>query len=56
VLPEGRGILRVEFGSDDPRLSEELAAKLLQRLKALSEQPTSQIYSKIEARAVLHLR
>src|SRR4030081_1553762 len=56
LLPEGRGILLVEFGSDDPRHSEDLALKLLDRLKTVSEPPSSRVYSKTEARAVWHLR
>lgn len=56
LLPEGRGILLVEFGSDDPRHSEDLALKLLDRLKTVSEPPNSRVYSKTEARAVWHLR
>jgi FAD/FMN-containing dehydrogenase/Fe-S oxidoreductase len=56
LLPEGRGILLVEFGSDDPRHSEDLASKLLERLKKVSEPPSSRVYSKTEARAVWQLR
>jgi FAD/FMN-containing dehydrogenase/Fe-S oxidoreductase len=56
LLPEGRGILLVEFGSDDPRHSEDLALKLVDRLKAVSEPPNSRVYSKTEAKAVWHLR
>src|ERR1700676_4259943 len=56
LLPEGQGILLVEFGSDDPRHSEDLASKLLDRLKTVSEPPSSRVYSKTEARAVWHLR
>jgi FAD/FMN-containing dehydrogenase/Fe-S oxidoreductase len=56
LLPEGRGILLVEFGADDPRHSEDLASKLLGRLRTVSEPPNSRIYSKAEARAVWQLR
>ncbi len=56
LLPEGRGILLVEFGSNDPRQSEDLASKLLQRLTTVSDPPTSRIYSRSEAKAVWHLR
>jgi len=56
LLPDGRGILLVEFGSDEPHHSEALAAKLVDRLNRVSESPTCRIYSKTEARAVWHLR
>ena len=56
LLPDARGILLVEFGSDNPQYSADLAAKLLDRLKTVSEPPTSRIYSKAEAKAVWHLR
>jgi len=56
LLPEARGILLVEFGSDDPRHSQEKALKLIERLKQASDAPTSRLYSKTEAKAVWHLR
>jgi len=56
LLPEGRGILLVEFGSDDPLHSQDKALKLLERLKQVSDPPTSRLYSKSEAKAVWHLR
>jgi len=56
LLPEGRGILLVEFGSDEPHHDETLASELVGRLNRVSGAPTSRIYSKTEARAVWHLR
>jgi len=56
LVPEGRGILLVEFGSDDPLHSQDKALKLLERLKQVSDPPTSRLYSKSEAKAVWHLR
>ena len=56
LLPEGRGILLVEFGSDDPLHSQDKASELLERLKQVSDPPTSRLYSKSEAKAVWHLR
>jgi FAD/FMN-containing dehydrogenase/Fe-S oxidoreductase len=56
LLPEGRGILLVEFGSDDPLHSQDKALKLLERLKQVRDPPTSRLYSKSEAKAVWHLR
>src|SRR5882762_6159093 len=49
LLPEGRGILLVEFGSDDPLHSQDKALKLIERLKQVSDPPTSRLYSKSEA-------
>ena len=56
LLPGGQGILLVEFGSDDPRHSEDLASKLLQRLRTFNEPPGSRTYSKTEAKLVWQLR
>src|SRR5437016_5189544 len=56
LLPEGRGILLVECGPDDPLHSQDKALKLLERLKQVSDPPTSRLYSKSEAKAVWHLR
>ncbi|PYX66879.1 MAG: FAD-binding oxidoreductase [Acidobacteria bacterium] len=56
LLPEGRGILLVEFGSDDPLHSQDKALKLIERLKQVSDPPTSRLYSKAETKAVWHLR
>ncbi len=56
LLPEGRGILLVEFGSDDPLHAQDKALKLLERIKQVSDPPTSRFYSKSEAKAVWHLR
>ncbi len=56
LLPEGRGILLVEFGGDDPSQPEVVAQKLLARLKSTSIPPTTRLYTKEEARHVWHLR
>ena len=56
LLPVGGGVLLVEFGSDDPRQCEDLASKLVERLKTVSGPPSSRIYSNSEARAVWQLR
>jgi FAD/FMN-containing dehydrogenase/Fe-S oxidoreductase len=56
LLPEGRGILLVEFGADDPSQSEAVAQKLLERLKSAAAPPTARLYTKEEARHVWHLR
>jgi FAD/FMN-containing dehydrogenase/Fe-S oxidoreductase len=56
LLPEGRGILLVEFGADDSGQSEVAAQKLLERLKTAAAPPTTRLYTKEEARHVWHLR
>jgi FAD/FMN-containing dehydrogenase/Fe-S oxidoreductase len=56
LLPEGRGILLVEFGSDDPAQTDAVAENLIERLKRGNAPPTSRQYSKAEARHVWHLR
>jgi FAD/FMN-containing dehydrogenase/Fe-S oxidoreductase len=56
LLPEGRGILLVEFGSDDPTQTEAVANSLVKRLKSSDKAPVVRIYTKNEARHVWHLR
>jgi len=56
VLPEGRGILLVEFGSDDPREANALAMKLAERLKRSSASPDVRLYSNAEAKWVWKIR
>src|SRR5256884_6691759 len=56
LLPDGRGILLVEFGSDDPLHSQDKAWKLLERLKQVSDPPTSRLYRNSAAKGVWHLR
>lgn len=56
LLPEGRGILLVEFGGNDPSQPEVVAQKLLARLKSTSIPPTTRLYTKEDARHVWHLR
>jgi FAD/FMN-containing dehydrogenase/Fe-S oxidoreductase len=56
LLPEGRGILLVEFGSDDAARTENIARKLIERLKSADASPTVRLYTKNEARHVWHLR
>ena len=56
LLPEGRGILLVEFGSDDAAQSGATAQKLVERLKSSAAPPTARLYTKEEARHVWHLR
>jgi FAD/FMN-containing dehydrogenase/Fe-S oxidoreductase len=56
LLPEGRGYLLVEFGSDDPNDAGHLALQLIDRLKNVSEAPSARLYSQNEARKVWQIR
>jgi FAD/FMN-containing dehydrogenase/Fe-S oxidoreductase len=56
LLPEGRGYLLVEFGSDDPGQCQETARQLIKHIKRLPGTPTSRLYTKTEARAVWQIR
>jgi len=56
LLPEGRGYLLVEFGTDDPRESQSIAEKLVARLKQVGGTPNIRMYTKAEARAVWQIR
>jgi FAD/FMN-containing dehydrogenase/Fe-S oxidoreductase len=56
LLPEGRGFLLVEFGSDDPGETHQCAIQLLERLKHVPDPPSARIYSKKEARLVWQIR
>ena len=56
LLPEGRGILLVEFGSDDAAQTEDIARQLIESLKSAHPRPTTRLYTKKEARHVWHLR
>lgn len=56
LLPEGRGFLLVEFGSDDPGEANQLALQLLEHVKRVPDPPTARIYSEKEARLVWQIR
>jgi FAD/FMN-containing dehydrogenase/Fe-S oxidoreductase len=56
LLPEGRGYLLVELGSDDPRETQQVAEQLVERLKQVADPPKARIYTKSEARAVWQIR
>jgi FAD/FMN-containing dehydrogenase/Fe-S oxidoreductase len=56
LLPEGRGILLVEFGSDDSAQTEATANRVVKRLKTSDATTAVRIYTKTEARHVWHLR
>jgi FAD/FMN-containing dehydrogenase/Fe-S oxidoreductase len=56
LLPEGGGVLLVEFGSDDAQHARELAVNLMDRLKQVSDPPAMRLYTKSEAPIVWNLR
>jgi len=56
LLPQGRGIVLVEFGADDPDHARALALQLMDRLKQVPEAPNTRLYTPAEARHVWHLR
>jgi FAD/FMN-containing dehydrogenase/Fe-S oxidoreductase len=56
LIPEGRGILLVEFGSNDPDEAEKTADKLIDTLKQTADPPNMRLYTKAEARHVWKLR
>ena len=56
LLPEGRGYLLVEFGSDEPGECQETARKLMEHIKRLPGAPAFRLYTKAEARGVWQIR
>jgi FAD/FMN-containing dehydrogenase/Fe-S oxidoreductase len=56
LLPEGRGVLLVEFGSDDPEASQASAIRLIERLRGIAGGPHSRLYTQAEARAIWKIR
>src|ERR1700761_1125665 len=56
LLPQGRGIVLVEFGADDPDHVRDLAQQLIGQLKLLPHAPAPRLYTPEEARHVWQLR
>ncbi len=56
LIPEGRGILLVEFGSDNPGEADDLARKLIEQVKQTAHPPDVRLYTKSESRHVWKLR
>jgi FAD/FMN-containing dehydrogenase/Fe-S oxidoreductase len=56
LLPQGRGIVLVEFGADDPDHARALAQQLIERLKQVPDAPNTRLYTPAEARHVWQLR
>jgi FAD/FMN-containing dehydrogenase/Fe-S oxidoreductase len=56
LLPEGRGFLLVEFGSDDPGEAGERASQLIALLKQMPNPPDIRLYNKSDARLIWKIR
>ncbi len=56
LLPDGRGILLVEFGLDDPQEAQRTAQRFIERMQQVTGAPTTRLYSKSEARAMWKIR
>jgi FAD/FMN-containing dehydrogenase/Fe-S oxidoreductase len=56
LLPDGHGFLFVEFGTDDPNESNNLAQQLVAAMQRLPVPPSSRIYSGAEAKLVWQIR
>ena len=56
LLPPGRGILLVEFGSDNPTKAKASATQLIDQLSRLPDAPVCRLYTQPEARAVWKIR
>jgi FAD/FMN-containing dehydrogenase/Fe-S oxidoreductase len=56
LIPEGRGFLLVEFGSNDPAEADGAARQLIEQLKQSADPPNMRLYTKAEARHVWKLR
>jgi FAD/FMN-containing dehydrogenase/Fe-S oxidoreductase len=56
LLPQGSGIVLVEFGADDPDDARASAQQLMERLKRVPDAPNTRLYTPAEARHVWQLR
>ncbi len=56
LIPDGRGILLVEFGSDDPSQARDAAERLVARLGRSRTPPQARVYTAREAAAVWRIR
>jgi FAD/FMN-containing dehydrogenase/Fe-S oxidoreductase len=56
LLPEGRGIVMVEFGSDDPEYALGRGQQLIEQLQQVADPPNTRLYTPAEARHVWFLR
>jgi FAD/FMN-containing dehydrogenase/Fe-S oxidoreductase len=56
LLPDGRGLLLVEFGSHDANEANQQALQLMDLLKRQANSPSMRLYSESEAKAVWQVR
>ena len=56
LIPEGGGFLLAEFGADDPRQAQQLAQRMIDRIKQTKNPPSWRLYTAAEAKMVWHLR
>src|SRR3984893_4638618 len=56
LLPEGRGIFLVEFGSDEQGQAHNIAAQLIDRMKLMPDPPSARLYTQKQAQAVWQIR
>jgi FAD/FMN-containing dehydrogenase/Fe-S oxidoreductase len=56
LIPEGRGFMLVEFGSNDPAEADAAAQQLVDQLNRSADPPNIRVYTKAEARHVWKLR
>jgi FAD/FMN-containing dehydrogenase/Fe-S oxidoreductase len=56
LLPAGRGILLIEYGSNDPVESRASAQQLVDKLSRVPDAPLTRIYNGAEAKAVWKIR
>ena len=56
LLPDGRGFLLVEFGSNDPGLADQRAHQLIDLLKQTPDPPDIRLYTKSQARLIWKIR
>lgn len=56
LLPEGRGLLLVELGSNDLAGTEQRARRMMEALGRGANPPNMRLYNKAEAKAVWHIR
>ena len=56
LIPDGRGVLLVEFGFDSPEEAQETAERFIARMQRIRGAPKTRLYSKSEARAMWKIR
>ena len=56
LIPDGRGVLLVEFGFDNADEAQATAQRFIARMQQIPGAPTTRLYSKSEARAMWKIR